>query len=354
MSSRRSPDSERSPENGAQGKLLVICETWDGRAIKPALEVVGEARTLANRWAGRTVIDAVVCGDMEEPGSTLGSLGVDTVYHCTSPLGTYNPSMFVETLETFVRQHAPFLILCAHTLWGAEVVARLAVELEAPLVSNCVELLKVSNEGLSALESMQGGHLHRECSFPWQGLAIVSWNPDSLGPSAVYEGRSAPVEALPLSCLSRSDAVRSVRLVEGDVHSMPLEEADRILAFGRGMDPEDLPGLQELASELRASVGGTRPVVDAGLLPFERQIGQTGVSVSPKLLMAWGISGANEFTVGIEEADSIVSVNTDPQARMLMFSDLGLVGDGKAILRLLLELLKRGDAGAGASSEEVA
>jgi electron transfer flavoprotein alpha subunit len=353
MSIRRSPDSEHSPENRARGKLLVICETWDGRAIKPSLEMVGEARVLASRLPGCAEIDAVVCGDMEEPGSILGSFGVDAVYLCTAPLGTYNPSMFVEALETFVRQHAPFLILCAHTLWGAEIVSRLAVELEAPLVSNCVEVLDISYEGLSALQSVQDGRLHRECSFAWRGPAIISWNPDSLGPCGVHEGRSASVEELALACLSQSDSVRSVRLVEGDVHSMPLEESDRILAFGRGMDPEDLPDLRELASELKASVGGTRPVIDAGLLPFERQIGQTGLCVSPKLLMAWGISGANEFTVGIEAAESIISVNTDPRARMFMFSNLGLVGDGKTILRLLLELLKSDDTESGPSSGEV-
>jgi electron transfer flavoprotein alpha subunit len=134
---------------------------------------------------------------------------------------------------------------------------------------------------------------------------------------------------------------------------MSLEEADRIVAFGRGMHPEDLPLLQELADSLRASMGGTRPVIDAGLLPFERQIGQTGVSVSPKLLMAWGISGANEFTVGVEEAETILSINTDPQARMFMLSDLGLVGDGKTILRALLELLKRKNADAGARAGDM-
>ena len=112
--------------------------------------------------------------------------------------------------------------------------------------------------------------------------------------------------------------------------------------------------MRELADLLGAAVGATRPVIDAGLLPFERQIGQTGVSVSPRLLITGGVSGANEFTVGLAGTQIIIALNSDPQARIFQLADLGLVGDGHRILEAVIELLARqrpepeGEDGAGA------
>lgn len=352
MNDLRILDSEPSPEIREGGKLVVVCETWNGRATKPSLELLGEARRLLSRFSQYETVDAVVFGDMEKPGATLGAIGAGKVWLCSSPVCAYNHDMVLGALETFVRSGAPSLFLFAHTLWGAEIAARLAAKLEAPMISNCVEALAIANNALSALQSIQDGRLHRECSIVFDGPAIISWNPDALGPAPTNEVGATPVEELDTVAISTSQALRSLRIIEGDPDSILLEEADSVVAFGRGMDPADLPGLRELAAELSASLGGTRPVIDAGLLPFERQIGLTGVSISPKLLMTWGVSGADEFTVGVEEADSIISVNTDPRARIFTFSDLGLVGDGKAVLRLLSERLKSDAAETGSSLED--
>jgi electron transfer flavoprotein alpha subunit len=184
-------------------------------------------------------------------------------------------------------------------------------------------------------------------------MTIISWNPEALGRHEREEDSSAEVVELPRVSIPESAGVRSIRVVEGDPETMSLEEADRVLAFGRGMDCEDLPALQELAREMRAAIGGTRPVIDAGLLPFERQIGQTGATVAPRLLLAWGISGANEFTVGIEHAQVIVAVNKDAQARIFGSSDLGLVGDGKAVLRQVLNQLRAQDRDAVTNQRQV-
>jgi electron transfer flavoprotein alpha subunit len=228
-----------------------------------------------------------------------------------------------------------------------------AVRLQAPLISNCVAVDWPTDRGIAAVQAIQGGRLSRECSVPDEGLAIVSWRPEALGRFERREDASAEVVDLSPVSVSDSIGVRSVRVIEGDPETMSLEEADRVLAFGRGMDPEDLSGLQELAREMKASMGGTRPVVDADLLPFERQIGQTGVTVSPRVLLAWGISGAHEFTVGMEGAQIIIAVNTDAQARIFSFSDLGLVGDGKTVLREVLNQLGARDSVAGTNQGQV-
>jgi electron transfer flavoprotein alpha subunit len=331
-------------------RLLVICEIRDGRPIRPSLDLVSEARSMMDRFPGFDDVDALIFGKLEDPGRTFGSCGAGTVYQCPASAGFIDPHQAVGALGPFLRQLSPALILCAHTPWGSEIAPRLSVELGAALISRCVGVLEASDESLSALQSVQNGRLHRECSAGGGGPFIVSWQPESLGRYEAREGVSAHVVDVAAAAASRSEAVRSIRIVEGDPASMPLDQADRILAVGRGMDPEDLPALRELAGEIKASIGGTRPVIDAGSLPFERQIGQTGVTVAPSLLLAWGISGANEFTVGIEDAETIVCVNKDAQAPMFMLSDLGLVGDGKKILRRVIEVLASTEP--DASSEE--
>lgn len=352
MTGPATPYTEPGSEQPQRKTLLVICETWDGRAAKASLDLAGEARSLADRFDAFDEVTAAVIGAMEDPGGTLGACGVRKVYHYCEPQAFHDTGLTVSTISQLIPRLSPALVLCAHTPWGADLAPRLATALKMPLISNCVEIIEASHAGLSALQSVHNGRLHRECSAAGEKPIIVSWNTDSLGRYEPREQISVPVEELAPAATPASDAVRSMGVVEGDPESMPLEEADRIVAFGRGMNAEDLPVLRELANLLRASLGGTRPVIDAGLLPFERQIGQTGVTVSPGLLIAWGISGANEFTVGMEDAHTIVSVNTDARARMFMFSDLGLVGDGGTILRRLMDLLAEEEADSGASPGE--
>jgi electron transfer flavoprotein alpha subunit len=115
-----------------------------------------------------------------------------------------------------------------------------------------------------------------------------------------------------------------------------------IVCGGRGVGKGAFEMVHQLADALNGSVGGTRPIIDWGILPFERQIGQTGIEVSPSLLMTLGISGANEFTSGIEDSKLVIAINTDRKARVFKFADLGIIGDLHKIIPLLIERLKEG------------
>ena len=107
--------------------------------------------------------------------------------------------------------------------------------------------------------------------------------------------------------------------------------------MGKGPDFEII---HELARIVGGSVGGTRPVIDWQTLPYERQIGQTGKTVAPRLIINCGISGANEYTAGMETSRTVVAINTDPRARIFRFSDLGIIGDVHTLLPLLIERIK--------------
>ena len=122
---------------------------------------------------------------------------------------------------------------------------------------------------------------------------------------------------------------------------LDLEEADIIVAGGRGIGKgEAFDGIHELARAIGGSVGGTRPIIDWGTLPYERQIGQTGKTIMPGLIINCGISGANEYSAGMEKAKSVISINKDSRARIFRFSDLGVIGDLKEIIPLLIERIR--------------
>ena len=134
---------------------------------------------------------------------------------------------------------------------------------------------------------------------------------------------------------------RLLEVIEADPGNLEIEEADVVVSGGRGMGKEEgFRLIFELAGWIGGTVGATRPVIDAGILPFDRQIGQTGKSVAPKLIVNCGISGANEYTAGMEKSLLVIAINRDPPARIFQFADLGIVGDVREVLPLLIARLK--------------
>jgi electron transfer flavoprotein alpha subunit len=135
--------------------------------------------------------------------------------------------------------------------------------------------------------------------------------------------------------------VRFIEFIKADPKTIGLEEADRIICGGRGVGKGAFELIYQLADVLNGSVGGTRPIIDWSILPYERQIGQTGVEVSPTLLVTLGVSGANEFTVGIEGSKRVIAINIDRKARIFKFADLGIIGDLHKIIPLIIDEIKR-------------
>jgi electron transfer flavoprotein alpha subunit len=132
---------------------------------------------------------------------------------------------------------------------------------------------------------------------------------------------------------------RTVQVIEAAPEELDLTEADIIVAGGRGVGKgEAFDIIHALARAIGGSVGGTRPIIDWGDLPYERQIGQTGKYVSPRLIINCGISGANEYTAGMEKSQQVIAIDRNPRARMFRFADLGVIGD---LHEILPELISR-------------
>jgi electron transfer flavoprotein alpha subunit len=343
MTARAFSDDCDSPVRPRRVSIVVICEVYQARLAAYSEDLAAEAGSIKGVFGDAAEISAVVFGRVPGVCSTLGLRGVAKIFFCPMESPFPDPDLAASVLGQLVRDMGPCIVLAAQSPWADDLCPTLAVELGWPLVSNCVGIRGGLGYGLAALQSVQGGRLYQERLIPAGDRLILSLLPEALGHAAPGEEVDAVVEEIPLPAPRLWPQIKERRIVQVDPETIPLEEADRVIALGRGTAAWHVPLLEELAKRVRGSLGATRPVVDAGLLPFERQIGQTGKLVSPALLFTWGVSGANEFTIGIEKAHTVVSVNTDPQARIFGYSDLGLVGDAGEVLDKLLSLIALSD-----------
>jgi electron transfer flavoprotein alpha subunit len=159
-------------------------------------------------------------------------------------------------------------------------------------------------------------------------------------------GGEAEVEDIPVELERHSTAATMIEQAHEESEGPSIEDAEVVVAGGRGLgSPDKFTLVEELAKELGGAVGATRAVVDAGWYPYAHQIGQTGKTVSPKLYVACGISGAIQHKVGMQSSGVIVAINKDPNAPIFDFCDLGVVGDLHEIVPKLTELVRQRKGG---------
>jgi electron transfer flavoprotein alpha subunit len=185
------------------------------------------------------------------------------------------------------------------------------------------------------------GYLFEDLTLNIQPAPIVLFLPAVLFDTKPELETTAPVTRISSPEPANELKTRTVEVIEAAPEDLDLEEADIIVVGGRGVGKADaFDVIHDLARAIGGSVGGTRPIIDWGTLPYERQIGQTGKYVAPRLIVNCGISGANEYTAGMEKSQLIIAIDRNPRARMFRFADLGVVGDVHEILPLLISRIE--------------
>ena len=312
---------------------LVFLETHDGEPTKGGLGVLSKAASLGGDVAG------VVLGTgVRDAAEAAGAHGASVVYVVEDDaLGAPLPQPRVDALEAVVAASGAENVLFPASVLAADVAAGLAARLEAGLNWDLTDFRLEGGE-LVGTRAALGDTVIVEVgwtSTPRLGL-VRSGTFDPVPSGGTAELRDVAV--------SFQDFTTQARLVEHlqETSSGPsIEDADVIVAGGRGLGgPEGFSICEELASALGGAVAATRAVVDAGWYPYSAQVGQTGKSVSPRLYVALGISGAIQHKVGMQGSGTIVAVNKDPNAPIFDFADLGVVGDLTQIAPKLTELLR--------------
>jgi electron transfer flavoprotein alpha subunit len=316
---------------------LVYLEHHDGELLKGALGVLAKAASLGE--AQGVVLGSGVAGLAEQ----AGRFGAAKVYVVDDPmLESPLPQPRVDALAQIVREQGIENVLFANSVLASDVAAALAARLEAGLNWQLADLV-VDGDGLVGKQPALGDSVVVDVGWT-QAPRLALFRSGAFDP--VETGGTAEVVPVSVSFEDFSLAARLLDHLQEESTGPSIEEAEIIVAGGRGLGgPENFTLVEELAAALGGAVAATRAVVDAGWYPYSTQVGQTGKTVSPKLYIACGISGAIQHKVGMQGSGVIVAINKDPNAPIFEFSDLGVVGDLHSVVPKLTELVKTRRAG---------
>jgi electron transfer flavoprotein alpha subunit len=241
--------------------------------------------------------------------------------------------------ERAVRQADPAVVLLGQTLAGRDLAARLAFALETGLVTDCTAV-RLEGDRLVATKPVYGGSALAEYVVADSRPQIATLRPRAFEAAQPREGRQAQV--VPLELAELESAVEVLDTAKEVATSGPrLKDAKVVVTGGRGLgSPDNWHYIDELAEPLGAAVGATRAVTDAGWVPAGLQVGLTGVTVTPDLYVAVGVSGAVQHIAGCSGARNIVAINRDADANIFKHARYGVVGDWKQILPAFTEKVK--------------
>jgi electron transfer flavoprotein alpha subunit len=318
--------------------ILVYALHYEGAINKNSLGAVSAAADLASQIGGEAhaiLVGASVPADL---AGTLGEYGAAKVYTAEAPDGLAQP--VVDAMAKVIEGGDYGYALFGGGLLGFEIGAGLAARLGAGVAMEVTEV-RAEDGKLVAERPVLGDSAISDITYTSPvGIIIGRLNAFEIKQSG---SGAAPVEAIDVELSEHSKQATMVSRGEQRGADIDIEGADVLIAGGRGLGKaEGFELMEQLASAFggNTAVAATRAVVDAGWFPYAGQIGQTGKTVSPKLYLAAGISGAIQHKVGMQSSENIVAINKDANAPIFEFSDLGIVGDLNKIVPKLAEAIK--------------
>ena len=318
--------------------ILVIAEQREGKLNRVSLETVAGAQALAKQ-TGWTVEAAVVGGSVDAPAAELAKTAVAKVYAIEdASLERYTPDGFVTALKAFIESRRPKLVLLPHTYQVRDFAPKLAAKLGAGLVSDAVGC-RFEDGKLIFTRPMFQGKYAADISVAGDGPWFASFQTGAYRADQVEAGE-APVEKV--SAATGEIRTRPEAPFKEAQQAVDLSQAAIIISVGRGIKEQKNIGIaQALADALGGELAASRPICDAGWLPMERQVGSSGQTVSPKLYLAIGISGAIQHVVGMKGSRNIIAINKDAEAPIFEIADVAVVGNLFDIVPALTEEIKK-------------
>ncbi|MDS0222409.1 electron transfer flavoprotein subunit alpha/FixB family protein [Haloarcula sp. S1AR25-5A] len=305
--------------------ILTFVEHAGGSPEEASLESLTLARELAT--ATDASLEAVAFGaEAAALGDTLGDYGVETVHRVADErLDTYAPEAWAESIAQLLDATDPDAVVAPGTDRGQEVLAHVGAKRDLPMAANCLDVEPGDVYELS--RQRWGGSLVEHARLDGD-TKLLTAAAHEFSPETVAEAADTAVQPFEPTLEERAFRVSVDRVEESDESGVSLGEARVVVGGGRGVGgPEDYDKLETLAESLGGTVGASRAAVNEGWRPHDDQIGQTGTKISPDLYVACGISGAVQHMVGCKGADSILAINTDPEAAIMQKADYAVVGD---------------------------
>ncbi|MBU5637565.1 electron transfer flavoprotein subunit alpha [Geomonas sp. Red69] len=323
-------ESERRRRISAYKGVWVFIEQNDGEAAKVSWELTGVGRELADQLG--VPLSAVVIGSGVEHLADLAfGYGADQAFLVNDPVfRQYRTEPFLEAMCHLIETHKPEVVLMGATGMGRDLAGAVATRVKTGLTADCTGLGIDAKGNLMQTRPAFGGNIMATIMCDRFRPQMATVRPHVMPMPQQKSGRTGKVihESCPVAESSIFTRVLEVITEKGAKDKVDVAGAEFIVSGGRGlMAKENFALLEELAEELGGVVGGSRSAVDAGWLPQDRQVGQTGKTVRPKIYIACGISGAIQHLVGMQDSDVIIAINRDPEAPIFEVATFGIVGD---------------------------
>jgi electron transfer flavoprotein alpha subunit len=310
-------------------------------------DICFEMLTLANKIASaqKKEITSVILSDNCQPiADTIKSYCHKIICVEDNLLQNFNTQIYLPVLSNIIKEIKPTVTFIGHTGFGTDLAPYLASSLSIPLLTDTFDI-ELSSDKLLARRQMYGGKINADItskSLP----AIVTVRAGSfekiMTSSALIPNLSASITKLPFN-INPAIPEQSKFLEYGEVPTTGIDitKSDVLIAVGRGIkEQKNLSAIEKFAEDIGGTLACTRPIIDAGWLPKDRQVGSSGKTVKPKLYIALGISGAFQHISGMKSAETIIAVNKDPEAPIFSIAHWGVVGDLLKILPILANRIK--------------
>ena len=306
--------------------ILVIAEARRGELREVSLELITAALSVKEAARGPLVV-ALVDANAAALAAALAVEGVDEVLTVVPGVGSFEAHVAVRAVSALIEARAPALVLVGHTIDAMGFAPAVAARVGTGFASDVVGL--AWDGGLRARRGAYGDKLLDELEFPGKATTLLMVRAGAFAPVRSDPARPAATvsafDAGELAAVARTEHLGFREAPAGDVD---ITKADFLLSIGRGVAEKDnIARFEELARRLGATLSVSRPIVDAGWMPSARQVGQSGKTVKPRVYLALGISGAVQHLAGMRTAETIIAVNTDPEAPIFGVAHYGAVVD---------------------------
>jgi electron transfer flavoprotein alpha subunit len=307
-------------------KLFVLAEHRQGQIRDITYEMLTKAREISERTGSE--LTAVLLGkNMKEHAKMLAEYANTVILVDDAKLENFNSEAYKKILSTLITQHKPLLIMMGHTSYGVDLAPRLAAALNLPLATDCIDLA-FENGMLTVTRQMFGGKVNVKASARKAETYITTVRQATFAPQKPSPPTNGQIIETPSLLTEEITEKRFVQYVLPPPGGLDITAAEKLVGIGRGIkDASNVPIVDELAKTLGGVLACSRPIVDKGWLPTDRQVGTSGKTVKPKLYLALGISGAFQHVLGMKSSDLIIAVNKDPKAPIFSFADYAIVED---------------------------
>jgi electron transfer flavoprotein alpha subunit len=308
-------------------EIFVLAEHRQGIIRDITYEMLTKARETAQKR--NIMVVSVLLGNDVDKGAEILSEYVEKLLVIEDPrLENFNSDVYQRFLTALINKYKPWLIMMGHTSYGIELAPRLAASLNIPLATDCIDFF-LEGEEFFVVRQMYNGKVNARLRMRRAETYMVTVRPATF---AAAKPQTQIKSMIIKEKVAVEDDLKVGKRFIGYACPPPsavdITTAEKIVSIGRGIkDASNIPMVEELAKVLGASLACSRPIVDKGWMPSDRQVGNSGKIVKPKLYMALGISGAFQHVMGLKNSELIIAINKDPNAPIFNFSDYAVVDD---------------------------